>query len=329
NVTPALDDVLRLLNEGLVPIVVYDGTSLHVLPSGETPYVAISHVWSQGMGSVTEDGLPACLVKRIATLVQRLLPGRAAAFWMDSLCIPKIRDSRKRAIMLMSQTYRDAAKVLVIDDCIRTMCSASKPWPVNVAMIATSAWSRRIWTLQEGVLATELYFEFVEGPELFSQRNLGDTAFPELSFLFPLLYLHAPREDGQDASLAIARQVPLSGVVQLLQGRNTSKAEDELIAISSLLPPNIDLQGLLAVEGGQYCVVEARMKVFLLQLHHVPVRLPFGDAPRLTIPGFRWAPSTLAKEDPHYCVNDRTGVCTEEGLVAEYLCASFENAVRI
>ncbi|CDO76767.1 hypothetical protein BN946_scf185028.g18 [Trametes cinnabarina] len=122
NVIPDLDAVLRLLRQGVVPTILYDGAVLHVLPSGERPYVAISHVWSQCMGSTTESGLPTCLLQRIAGLAHHLLPEHGGAFWMDSLCVPEAHDERMRAIMRMSDTYRNAAKALIVDDSRQWQC---------------------------------------------------------------------------------------------------------------------------------------------------------------------------------------------------------------
>ncbi|KAI0651222.1 hypothetical protein C8Q79DRAFT_20646 [Trametes meyenii] len=47
----------------------------------------ISHVWADGMGSTTEDGLPMCVIKWISGLITTLLPD-TDVFWMDSLSHP-------------------------------------------------------------------------------------------------------------------------------------------------------------------------------------------------------------------------------------------------
>ncbi|KAI8986282.1 hypothetical protein BD414DRAFT_488219 [Trametes punicea] len=325
-VKPPVEDVRRLLSDGRIPVVKYDGMALEVLPSTDTPYVAISHVWAEGMGSTTEEGLPTCVVRRIATAVQRLLPSDGP-FWMDSLCVPQEVTARKRAIKLMAQTYRDAAMVLVIDDCIRTQCSDSHSLEVNVLRIAASAWLRRVWTLQEGLLARKLYFEFVEGPVEFEEKFGGDKE---------------PRADGDEGTKNVwlnatvraliplldirmsektSHNLPLWKLVDLLNGRKTSKAEDELIAVSSLLPPSITVDELLASSGPEAAAM--RMRSFLLQLREVPRMLPFSRAPRLSLEGFTWAPRTLADDPMGLWITlvHGTGLCTENGLVAKYFAA--------
>ncbi|OSC99993.1 hypothetical protein PYCCODRAFT_1469729 [Trametes coccinea BRFM310] len=321
NVTPVLDDVLRRLRRGIIPVVVYEEDTLHVVSSEDRPYVAISHVWSQGMGGTTEEGLPACTVRRVASLAQRLLPEYGGAFWIDSLCVPEASAERKRAIMLMARTYRDATRVLVIDESIRSLCSTRRPWPENVVRIAASAWMRRMWTLQEGILARELYMEFMEGPEQICPATEERQLYPN-SQLFPLLFLKA--RDDHDPRSPHAAQTSLTTLVTLLRRRTTSKMEDELLAIADLLPKHIDIEALLAVEDGPYGLAQRRMKAFLLQLRNVPRDIPFGLANRLSIPGFTWAPSTLSHESGACWGSEGTAMCTEEGLFAQYLCAFLE-----
>ncbi|KAH9900878.1 hypothetical protein C8Q73DRAFT_786308 [Cubamyces lactineus] len=329
-VKPPLDQVLRLLSEGRVPVVTFDGHALRVLPANGNAYVAISHVWAEGMGSTTEDGLPSCVVERIAGLARRLLP-ETGAFWMDSLCVPSIPSLRKRAIKLMADTYRYAAKVLVIDDLVRTHCSESKPWTENLLRIACSAWLRRVWTLQEGILARELYFEFSDGPvdveskivdaqsAVLDTRNGVSLCGP---ILRPIHFVHILAFRSGRRLSGAPPTIPIAEVVGLLSARTTTKAEDELVAIASLLPARVRLDALLAEPDGPD-LADRRMRAFLLQMRAVPALLPFGSTPRLALPGFAWAPRRLVSEGDAVWrevggESAPVGTCTEDGLVAEY-----------
>ncbi|KAL7283797.1 hypothetical protein ACG7TL_003235 [Trametes sanguinea] len=332
-VRPPLDKVLDLLSRDIIPLVTYDGHSLQVLPAEGTPYVAISHVWAQGMGSTSEDGLPSCMVRRIAGLARTLHPD-TGAFWMDSLCVPNVKQPRKRAILHMSETYRDAASVLVIDDCIRTQCSVGKSWRENLLRIATSAWVRRVWTLQEGLLARELFFEFLDGPVNVEEVWKLTTPVEEKTIPPVLSPLHHEEFFTPVALVpvlnfrsAIQRrsspETPVSDLVSLLHLRTTTKAEDELIAIGSLLPSRVKVERLLAERDGAD-VVDRRMRAFLLQLRDVPRGVPFGQSPRLTLPGFSWAPRALVDESATcWWEGDGTGTCTEDGFLAEYFMLPF------
>ncbi|OJT12321.1 hypothetical protein TRAPUB_11096 [Trametes pubescens] len=343
NIKPSLKDVIALLSikDPRVPVVVYDGKELHVQPADTAPYVAISHVWADGMGSITEDGLPTCIVKRIAGLVQRLLPD-TGAFWMDSLCVPGVRELKTRAIKLMSHTYRDSAKVLVIDDCIRSQCSERKTWEENLFRIATSGWVRRVWTLQEGLLARDLYFEFVEGPVNVEQRlgllpsdsddaanNAPVGADDSLSFLDPhSCPSHVPVLAHRARHRDCTHHLPLDDILRLLRLRTTTNPEDETIAISTLLP--IDVDKLLKVDPKpRKTLAQRRVRKFLLLLGDVSKAFPTQITPCLELPGFSWAPRTLVSSLEGAPITSGTGVCTADGLTAEYHVAEFEKPVVI
>ncbi|KAI9069318.1 hypothetical protein FKP32DRAFT_1586963 [Trametes sanguinea] len=339
-VTPGNEEVRRLLSAGHVPVVVYDGMMLQVKPADSVPYVAISHVWAEGMGSTTEEGLPRCVVERITVLARKTLRGGDGSFWMDSLCVPREVALRKRAIGLMGDTYRKAAAVLVIDGCIRTQCSESNSLEENILWIGSSAWLRRVWTVQEGLLANRLYFEFQEGPVHFEDRVLPEADSESfvstdkskwisvaLNALVPLLaYRINKRISGSLTGVRTLSHGDLAGVARLLDGRTTSKAEDELIAIASLLPPSVSLQQLLSEPHTQdrSHLPEERMKSCLVQLGQVSRGLPFAHTPRLSLPGFTWAPRTFTDRMPAQwsTTSYGTGVCTEEGLLATYWVAA-------
>ncbi|KAH9893986.1 hypothetical protein C8Q73DRAFT_497844 [Cubamyces lactineus] len=325
NIKPPLDDVLRLLDDGVVPVIVYDGSDIRIIPAQDSPYVAISHVWSEGMGSTTDVGLPACLVEHISSLARSLLPEHGGAFWMDSLCVPSAREQRKKAIRLMADTYRNAAKVLVIDDSVRTLCHSERtPWPEILLRIATSAWVRRVWTLQEGLLAHQLCFEFIDGA---ASINIASSQMSMYDGLVPVVTLRAMSSQGPP--IFSGRQPSLFEVVFLLRGRMTTKAEDELIAIASLLQPRIQIDELLALSDGPD-LAERRMKVVLLGTRDIPLAVPFGTCPRSTLDGFSWAPCMLSKDIPANWSDDKnTGTCTEEGLVGRYSLALLDKPITI
>jgi hypothetical protein len=148
------------------------------------PYVAISHVWSQGLGNPKENKLPVCQLMHIYEMVRdcwspltifsdaknesfmRAAPIRekkwAAFFWIDTLCVPLARTWRRQAIQNMRWVYHNAMAVLVKDNrlagsgpaeglsCRLRSCEEIAGW------ILASPWWRRLWTFQEAVLARNL-----------------------------------------------------------------------------------------------------------------------------------------------------------------------------
>ncbi len=349
-VTPPLQDITKLLSDSdpaAMPVVVWDGMRLRVQPAVEGQYVAISHVWADGLGAFSEVGLPACQIARLAALVKEAIP-ESGAFWMDSLCVPRDAALRSRALRLLPKTYKEAAKVLVLDAHGRTQ--GAKEWPreEHLFNIAMSGWTRRLWTAQEGVLARRLLFEFSNGlVDVTDHLRVDDrSAVPHTPKLGKAQLTHASgngrieRPEFNTASLYRScftlvtlrtayqnnpnHQCTIDEVVNLLRHRTGTQPDDETIALAGLLP--VDIDALLSISGPN--AAEQRMKASLLQLRDIPLRLPMLQMPRLNFSGFRWAPRGFTGANESMGGVDRA-TCTAEGLVAEYSLARFESAVAI
>ncbi|KAK0236545.1 hypothetical protein EDD85DRAFT_907325 [Armillaria nabsnona] len=320
---PPLDSVCRFLDDKIPPVVFFDGSDLQVRSASDTPYVAISHVWADGLGSTTEEGLPRCQVERVAGLASKLVPG--GAFWQDGLCIPKEQVHRNLAITLMTETYTDADKVLVLDGGLRTACKVSSPKEECLLRITTSGWLQRIWTLQEGMLGHELHFEVMDG--IIDCTHFNGDSFVMAGRVFPLL---AYREG--DPSLLVYKhrlETPpkcnVNDLIGLLRYRTTSKPRDEPVAISGLL--RINTGRLVNISLGP-----ERMKDLFIQARELPRQLAvFGwMAPRLSLPNFRWAPTSLSSILwPGSSDDARTCICTEDGLFGEFTVVRFQEPVLV
>ena len=143
------------------------------------PYVAISHVWSDGLGNAKANSLPACQLLRIRKLVlapnvnlNRLSP----AIWIDSLLVPVKKGPEKRlALARLYEYYQRADKVLVLDsDLLQAsqLCSREEQF----LRILFSTWMRCLWTLEEGVLSRpKLMFQFNDGNV--SMDDTGDDSY--------------------------------------------------------------------------------------------------------------------------------------------------------
>ncbi|THV03516.1 hypothetical protein K435DRAFT_556933, partial [Dendrothele bispora CBS 962.96] len=261
---PSLSDVCKFVADKKVPVIVFDGTNIRVSTARDTPYVAISHVWADGLGSTTEVGLPNCQVQRLARLAGQLVS--SGGFWQDGLCIPEEKESRNRAIALMAETYTSAEKVLVLDEGIRSSCQQSTPKEECLLRIATSGWMQRIWTLQEGMLACELHFELQDN--IIDPTHFNNYSFSLARRLIPLLGYRG--RDLQTRKFEPRLQQPpkctVNDLIGLLRYRTTSKPRDEPVAISGLL--RIDASTLVHIESG-----EERMKSLLIQVGEVPRKL--------------------------------------------------------
>ncbi len=326
---PPSHDVFAYLERGEIPVVTLDQDSQHMTVRGASggSYVAISHVWADGLGSTTEKGLPACQVARIVAMTRRLVSG--GTFWMDALCVPTVHQMRKRAIMLMADTYRRADVVLVIDAGISS-CSPSMSAMDKLLRVKTSGWMQRLWTLQEGMLARKLVFQVSD--DLVEASSLARALMEEGLNLSraPGLAITPPYARGFLESMAFLTQPAtersrhsLGEVVGYLEGRATTKAVDETVAISGLV--DVDAGELVALKS-----VEERMKKFLLLVGQVPRGLPFASSDKLPFEGFRWAPRSLAAIGKLETEPGELACVTEAGLQGEYTIIHFaEKSVEL
>jgi len=91
----SLDNVISFLLVGKILMIQCPPPHEELFSNDSTrmPYLAISHVWVDGLRSTIEEGLLACQIKRLTTLTKQLtLDG---AFWIDALCIHAVKDMRK------------------------------------------------------------------------------------------------------------------------------------------------------------------------------------------------------------------------------------------
>ncbi|KAI9639989.1 hypothetical protein NHQ30_011548 [Ciborinia camelliae] len=280
---PICEGVTGMIIKGQVPILSLDQSSsdqpcfLNLRSANEVDYVAFSHVWADGLGSTTEIGLPECQVRRLSALAIELVPG--GHFWIDSLCVPSEKAPRKKAIEMMALTYRKAAKVLVLDASIQTCASKDLP-EQKLLRVLVSGWMRRLWTLQEAVLASELVFRFMD-----ASLSIHDL-IPKMAEL-----LQNPLLTSLSSSIhrltkrSNAHVFTLGDVSHSLRWRTTTRMADETLAIASLL--GVDTAVLLGTKS------EERIQKLLLMVKNIPLNVLFLSGEKSTAIGFQWAPKTL------------------------------------
>lgn len=127
-------------------------------------YVAISHVWADGLGNLQSNTLPACQLRRIQALVNNLFEGesRNIPFWIDTVCIPRNPRNpctRTDAIKSIRDIFAQAHKVLVLDSSLLDLAADCSHEELAV-MIKHSSWMRRMWTFTEGASAQDVHFQF-------------------------------------------------------------------------------------------------------------------------------------------------------------------------
>jgi hypothetical protein len=165
------EDILEAIHDAReIPVLTFVGsqgrqrrleiTRLRGLRQAHTirQYVAISHVRHLGLGNLLSTSLPYCQLASLQMLANESLGTERAPFWIDTMCLPLDRERRISSLRQVSSIYKLATKVVVLDPSMyqHAVDSAEE----CLIRIRYSAWKDRLWTLQEGVVAQELYFQF-------------------------------------------------------------------------------------------------------------------------------------------------------------------------
>jgi hypothetical protein len=327
-------DLARILDKGDIPIVLVEN-GIRITPAESTHgYVAISHVWSDGLGNLNANALPQCQVMRLACLVgniHRYSEG-PVAFWIDTLCCPvQPLDARANAIRLMRKTYQDAKKVLVLESCLESTMSSDFSGIEILLMIHCSKWNRRLWTLQEQILAGDwLYFQFYDmsirlqdiliSETLTQIPNPDDVLSADIKRLCAISTMFGTASGIFQAILGdyhllnrsnMYATQRLSALQRMLPFRATSKPSDEAICLGHLF--GLDVTSIVKAPDAM------RMEAFWSALPEIPADVIFWIGPRLQTKPYRWAPSTfLTGRDMSNNRNIESAKLTEDGLLVHY-----------
>ena len=208
-------------------------------------------------------------------------------FWLDTLCVPIRNPYRRQAIEKMRDTYQCAQSVLVID---KQLLEAKGHDYLRLQSLVLSDWMTRLWTLQEGLLAgTNLIIAFADGLSSLYELIVVMRR-PRLSlftFIFPATVFDRLQQDFVYETPAVDR---LIAIMQTLNRRETTNAEDEALCLGNISDINIrDLP------------VERRPTlpdVFALleKQNALQQDILFTRGARSAIPGWRWSPITFLNQ---------------------------------
>lgn len=194
------------------------------------------------------------------------------------------------AITRMRKTYEEAHRVLVIVRDFQDINNDVSPLEFFVRLFCCT-WMRRLWTLQEGVMARKLYFWLKGGPVSFDAM-IETWKQDSRSFFQPGYKLGKELTDwralGKDWEVngAISSISKFPFVQRAVQYRTTTRQQDEAICMATIF--NFDLNPLLELD-----TAEDRMRRFWLSMRDIPTGILWMRGPRFVDDGFRWAPSTL------------------------------------
>lgn len=321
---PDLQKVMEILKENKIPVMCLETLNgkprLTVSASSKAApgdYIAISHVWADGLGGATERGLNKCQVERLSRLCNSVKKtSRNAQFWVDSLCIPRVDpDIYIKALVGIRDVYINASSALVVDKTIAE-CTSSSSTENLYAHIYLSAWMQRMWTYEEAVLAKQLVYVLKDGFHTYkvdTWPSMRRTICVVWQSLATQLYRLRVKQE----------HLNIGHIYQAFRYRLTNAPQEEFLSVSGML--SLDTQSLLSVKGDE------RTKKFWLMLKWIPFNVPFLDCPKLSEPGFRWAPKTMmcpSRTTLDTEVKGEKSECTEQGLVGAYLTVSSDSLLK-
>lgn len=324
------DSVFGILKTGSFPLLRLkesqnlDGISIDVVPSdGASQYVALSHVWADGLGNARRNALPRCQLSFLKSLITKLstAAGQPVAdllFWCDTLCCPvQSKEAKDLALSQMRRTYEMASHVLVLDSSLRLYSAESFDHEELCSRVLSCSWMSRLWTLQEGVLARvgqRLWFQFQDEAvnscvlEQNALRNLNSSVgrrgiasytFSGI-FSFGLFFQKGPDNLG----------VGIRAIDDALQGRAVSVEIDEPLVIGTLL--GLDMSKI--IDGPEESRIHRMWSLMPSATRGIPRDILFRVCPRLKESGFRWAPATMLNRSSRNMFLDTTSGDAGRGL---------------
>ncbi|KAL8749462.1 MAG: hypothetical protein Q9184_006803, partial [Pyrenodesmia sp. 2 TL-2023] len=195
--------VADIILQGSIPLIEIrpqpDGSvGLEVVPhKSSLRYVAVSHVWSGGLGNVKANAMLSCQLRYLHSILLRLrengdddLDRRQGSrkfqdaidearfkcgfgrekmplyLWIDTLCIPvglSYKAAYLKTLYQMAQIYIMAQCVIVLDPELQNMNHRLMQKEQTFAHILCSAWMSRSWTFQEACMARIWFVQFADG----------------------------------------------------------------------------------------------------------------------------------------------------------------------
>jgi hypothetical protein len=341
-------------------------------------YIALSHVWSEGMGNPQANALTLCqlgyaqymsmlayqvveeklerdpsLTGTVIT-VQHEPKTRKVKLWIDTMCCPATSERGKNlCLAMMREIYSNAYAVLVKstafeDLSLGDLMKEKERGIVDLgAKIYLSPWMRRMWTLQEGVLAgalkgrgagDRLCFALADGlltleslVNLFKKAPKHESLFAfdfigKFGHLSPAIWR---LDQDHDSSHSHSPDFYFLEILSTsLKYRSVSVTSDEAICLATLLGLRISTtHGAVSLIGDVNTPDQGMCEFWRLveaQKNGLPCNLVFSSVPRLRVPGFGWAPRTFignAKYGRLYTSSGSSGNLAkimENGLLARY-----------
>lgn len=156
---------------------------------------------------------------------------------------------------------------------------------------------RRVWTLQKGVLASQLYCEFSDGimdvtagiSRIDEETNACEIELNmvPVEFMIVIGLLRSIQRSRLEDSCQC-----FINTWNAIKLRRTSKRGDEIICFAQLL--NLEVQSIIDTNN-----IEERVRRCISMLPYVPLGVLYTFGPKLDIDGYRWAPLSFLQDQTH------------------------------
>lgn len=306
------------------------GSRLQITPqaySTEIPFIAISHVWADGLGNKEGNALPMCQVQHLHDLIQKLkgaelYDGRQSAdfaLWIDTLCVPiHNRGAKALALNRMRRVYQDAEYVLIRDSTLESF-STSRGLVECTFRWVISPWNGRVWTLQEGTLPKRALVQFQDRAiDVRSMQRscevLGRHDLRYRSICWDLVRCCQRNRrpfHSQDSGLDAEN---VTNIMHSICHRRVDRPEDEALCIAFML--DVDVTDLTCKTTSHERMAELWRAIARSKHQRIPASVIYTNSPRLSEEGFRWAPASFLLR------TDRRPEVAEEERVRDRLMAT-------
>lgn len=274
------------------------------------PFVAISHVWAEGLGNPHANTMNTCQVSRIAHSVARIRRSRrfwshperesldpsddqllhVQYFWMDTFCIPRAKGkARQNALDMIQRPYKEATCVLVLQRDFNLLSADIRTQEECAAWILMSPWMTRLWTLEEGAVASKLLMEFRDGiwelDSLFEGVDYKAKSF--LPYELASIQLIKGLREMVKFSKTSDQALKFTTVWNNAIGRAASVPGDESLLLAGMLD--------LDVASVRRTPVSGRSKKVYELAKVMPQQMLFSGLLKMTECGFRWADEQLLR----------------------------------
>ncbi|PMD14926.1 hypothetical protein NA56DRAFT_357969 [Hyaloscypha hepaticicola] len=235
--------------------------------------MAISHVWSHGHGGRPEQGINLCLHEQYSSLAKS---SNCESYWIDAACIPSDPQLRKEAIKTINTVFTISKVVLIIDKDIQSVDLSTpciETLETLLSILLVSDWNVRAWTMLEAIRGRKNVHLLGKSGRLMSLLELFWKVMNEGAIDLGILLGSA-----QHLLLSSDPHAPIcvEDAAFLLSQRHASRITDEVViwGLLSNLPGD---PSPLKLWRSQPCVRTG----FLI-----------SSAPRIEVPGYRWAPQS-------------------------------------